>query len=633
VNNNTAHGEDGNGFRNQIQNLAKLFHSGQYSQVLEQAMAVIEKKPNHVVLLNILGATHSELKNWEQASNYFAKIVRSIPSDDAHYNLGVTQYQLNNNKEAIASFRNALELNPDHAEAHSNLGLIFSDLGQQEKAITHFKRAIGIRPEYFDAHNNLGIALNAMRQFDEAIARYNVALNIDPNKASTRAEKLYIQRHICDWEIPLLEEKKVEKLGLGQEPVQPFVMLPMEDAPDRHRLRSQIYSKNKFPQTPLPLNGPPSKIPNQLKVGYFSADFHDHVMMNVMKKVFDTHDRTKFDIHGFSIANTKRKQSLLIESHFDKFHDVSVLNDKEIAETARSKGIDIAVDLTGYTRNHRTGIFAYRAAPVQINCLGYPGTLGAGFMDYIIADENLIPVDHQRFYSEKPIYLPHHYLAQSTRPPYRKKLPTRSELGLTETGFIFCAINGTYKINSNVYAVWMHLLHKVRGSVLWLLKSNDQAEINLRQTANASGIDPHRLVFADKVSYEDYLIQIKHADIYLDTFVYNAGATAGDVLWSGVPIVTKLGRSYTARMAGSLLNSIGLPELITKTDIEYEQLALNLATNPRHLEEIKNKIRANRHSTPLFNTKLYTTHLESGYTKAYRAYFDGTTPSPIHVPA
>ncbi|MDC0431328.1 hypothetical protein OAL97_02265, partial [Paracoccaceae bacterium] len=284
-----------------------------------------------------------------------------------------------------------------------------------------------------------------------------------------------------------------------------------------------------------------------------------------------------------------------------------------------------------YTQNSRSGIFAYRAAPVQINYLGYPGTMGTDFFDYIIADQNLIPNESQKYYSEKPIYLPHHYQAQDDTLVISDDTPSRSELGLPDNGFVFCAINNTYKITPSEFNIWMRLLQNVDGSVLWLLESNKWVKANLLKEANARGVTSERLVFTQKVPHEKYLAQFRQADLYLDTFTYNAGATASNALWAELPVLTKLGKGYTARMAASLLASVGLPELITKKEIEYEELALKLATNPEQLASIKQKLAANRLSKPLFNTKLFTKHLEDGYQQAYQRYIEKKDATVIYV--
>jgi len=412
----------------------------------------------------------------------------------------------------------------------------------------------------------------------------------------------------------------------------PLPLLSLEDAPTRHKLRSENWAAQKYQQRPLSLLAKPARRPAKLRIGYFSADFRAHPVMYLMCQVLAGHDRDRFEIVAYSYGpdqnNPMRERC---RAAIDEFIDVRAMSDLEVAEHARDNKIDIAVDLTGYTQHCRSGIFAYRAAPIQINYLGYPGTMGADFMDYIIADQQLIPVSSQQYYSEKPLYLPHHYQAQDDSLAIASETPSRASLGLPETGFVFCAINSTYKITPAVFSIWMRLLDRVEGSVLWLLKSNQWAQENLLKEASAQGVDPGRLVFADKVAHDVYLARFRQADLYLDTFVYNAGATASNALWAGLPVLTRRGEGYTARMAGSLLSSLGVEELITETDEAYEALALALAEDPVRLKALRAKVCEYRETSPLFKTELFTRHLEQGYVQAYERYFNGDAPAEIVV--
>jgi protein O-GlcNAc transferase len=307
------------------------------------------------------------------------------------------------------------------------------------------------------------------------------------------------------------------------------------------------------------------------------------------------------------------------------------MNDRDVALLARQDKIDIAVDLTGYTTNSRSGIFACRAAPIQINYLGYPGTMGADFIDYIIADQNLIPTESQHFYSEKPIYMPNSYMVTDNTRPVSSIPITRLEAGLPEDGFVFCCFNNNYKISPAEFDIWMRLLTRVKGSVLWLRKSNNWSEDNFSKEAQNRGVDPSRLIFAGRKPMDEHLARHRLADLFLDTFAFNAHTTATEALWVGLPVVTKLGQGFAARVAGSLLTAIGLPELITETEQEYEALILDLATNPERLASLKEKLAANRLSKPLFNSELFTKHLEDGYQQAYHRYFEGLEPDTITV--
>ncbi len=315
---------------------------------------------------------------------------------------------------------------------------------------------------------------------------------------------------------------------------------------------------------------------------------------------------------------------------FDCFTDVQDMSDKDISLRARKDKIDIAVDLNGYTKIH-AGIFAYRAAPIQISYLGYPGSMGAEFIDYIVADQHLIPPENQKYFNEKQLYLPNTYMPTDNSRELSNKKITRSELGLPDDAFVFCCFNNNYKISPNEFDIWMRLLTKVENSVLWLRQSNQISNINMKNEAQKRKVDPSRIVFADKVPMDEHLARHRLADLFVDTFAFNAHTTAAEALWAGLPVVTKTGVGFAARVAGSLLNAVGLPELITETEEDYEALILELATNPTKLAEIKEKLATNRLTQPLFDTDLYTRHLENGYQQAYQNYFDGNLPQTIMV--
>ena len=448
-----------------------------------------------------------------------------------------------------------------------------------------------------------------------------------------RTQKLYQQAHICNWDSIAKDVNLIPELGTLDKNVSPFSLLSLEDAPDRHLTRSKIYAKAMYLQKPLPPKDRPSKRPKRIRIGYFSTDFKEHPVAYLIAKVLEQHNRDQFEVFGYSIYGSSScimRQRL--KKSFDSFTDVQSMSDRDIALQARQDKIDIAIDLNGYTQNARTGIFAYRAAPIQINYLGYPGSMGTDFIDYIVADQHLIPSESQKYFSEKQIYLPDVYVPTDNTLPFSNEPPSRFDLGLPYDSFVFCAINNSYKVNQRVFDIWMSLLKNVSDSVLWLLETNKIVKANLEKEANKRGVTSDRLVFAKNVSHEKYLSQFHQADLFLDTFPYSAGATASNALWAGLPIVTKSGQSYTARMAGSMLNAVGLPELITETEKDYEALILELATNPKKLSEVKEKLANNRLTQPLFNTELYTKHLENGYQQAYQNYFDGNLPQTIIVP-
>jgi protein O-GlcNAc transferase len=409
-------------------------------------------------------------------------------------------------------------------------------------------------------------------------------------------------------------------------------MLPLEDAPERHRLRSESFAKEKFPFDRFVDFKKAAQIPKRLKVGYFSADFYDHATMHLMAQTFEQHNKEQFEICAYSYGPDKQDEmrKRLIES-VNVFHDVREMSDMQIVELARSEQIDIAIDLKGFTKGTRLAPFAHGLAPVQISYLGYPGTLGADFIDYIVADPVIIPEDKRQHYSEQIIYLPHTYQPTDNKRIISDKVITREDVGLPKDGFVFCCFNNNYKISSQEFDIWMRLLQKVEGSVLWLLKSNKWAEQNLKREAEARGVNADRLIFAEKLPQAEHLARQNLADLFLDTFNVNAHTTTSDALWAGLPVITKLGKGFAARVAGSLLHAVGLPELVNETEEQYEALALELATSPERLNQIKAKLAENRLTQPLFDTEQYTRYLETGYKMAFERFLNGQAPEHVYV--
>lgn len=579
--------------------LRALYDQGQLEQVIAQAAIHIKRDPDAFVIWNFLGAAYKGLGKIEEAAEAFKKVTQLSPSyADGYGNLGIALRQQGKLEQAMNAQRKALALKPDFTEAYNNMGVILVEQGKLEEAIEAFKKAVTLKPDYAGAH----------------------------------AQMIHQKQHICDWSNRAQELASAARLGIKTAAVPPFSMLSLEDNPERQLLRSKKYAAEIFKQDPLSIKAPPIKKPAKLRIGYFSADFREHPVTRLMAKVFKVHDRTRFDVFGYTIADSKfdTMQARLVET-FDKFKDVHGFSNQAIKETLHSDEIDIAIDLTGYTKDGRSGLFASRLAPIQINFLGYPGSMGADFMDYIVADSFLIPESYHTYYSEKIIYMPNSYQPQDDGQLIDHSVPSRFELGLPEDGFVFCAINRSYKIDPQVFEIWMRLLKKKPNSVLWLVMSNKASKMNLIKHAQRQGVKAERLVFSEKVEYEKYLAQFRQADLFLDTFIYNAGATASNALWAGLPALTKSGKSYTSRMAGSLLDAIGLPELITTTDEVYESLALDLAQNREKLNRIRNTLLRNLKTNPLFNTESYTRNLELGFEMAYDFHWQGKGPEHIIV--
>jgi len=589
--------------------------------------------PHFAKTHNNLGNTLQELGDVQAAIQSYNRAIEINPGyAEAHSNLGAVLQIKGELAGAIASYSRAIEINPDHAEAHNNLGTALQESSDLTEAILSYKRALEIKPDYADAYNNLGGVLKRKGDLPEAIKCFKNALKIKPEFGYARGHKLHQQSFICDWDGIAEDRDLIPGLGISTDSVAPFAMLALEDHPASHLKRSSLFAKEQWPARSklLPEFSVRSQIPSRLRIGYFSGDFHGHPVMQLIVKMFALHDRSSFEVHAFSFGPDKDDemyQRLL--KNFDSFHHVHGLTDEGIAELARSENIDIAVDLTGYTQNTRSGIFAYRAAPIQVSYLGYPGSMGADFIDYLIADSTLIPEENQKFYSEKIVYMPDCYqVSDNSRPPPATDV-TRAALGLPEAGFVFCCFNNNYKITPREFDIWMRLLGQVEDSVLWLRRSNQWVEENLKKEAQARGIEPGRVIFADICGYSEYLARLTKADLFLDTFNYNAGAVANDALWCGLPVLTHQGQSYVARMVSSLLTTIDIPELITTTEANYEKLALDLATNPEKLKSLKAKLARNKDDTSLFNTEQFTGNIEAAYTEMYSRYVNGKKPEHL----
>jgi protein O-GlcNAc transferase len=641
---------------------------GKLSQAISCYEKILKIDPNSTVAYFNIAVIYDTLNSPEKSvENYKKAIENQSDNADAYNNMGSAYIKLGYIKEAADAYKNVIKIRPEHAYAYNNLGNVLMLQQSHNKAIRSFKQAIFFDENYADAYNNLGDAYlnineikNAHKSYEKALlidpyhvkALHNVgflhaenkehekainafqkALDIEPNDELAMAYKLFQQRQICKWEKLENNNLKISNLGINETKISPLILMPLEDSPERHLQRATNWVKNFHHSNHKPKIRCHKDNSKHIRVGYISTDFKNHPVAHLIAKVLETHSKDHFKVYGYSIGPIKNDamRKRLIKA-FDFFEDVSNMNDKDVANKVQNDEIDILIDLNGHTSDCRPGIFELRPSKIQINYLGYPGSMGAKYIDYIIADQNLIPKDYQRFYSEKPIYLPHHYQAQDDGLEIAAKIPTRLSLGLPEKGFIFCAINNTYKISSIEFDIWMRLLQKIDGSVLWLYESNKFVKDNLRKEASVRGIAPNRLIFAKRIPHDKYLAQLRQADLYLDTFNYNAGATASNALWAGLPVLTKQGKSYTARMASSLLKSLGMNELITTNELDYEKLALDLAQNTDKIAYIKQKLIKNRKSMPLFNTELFTRHLEDGYKRAYQKSLNGEKPDTIIVP-
>jgi predicted O-linked N-acetylglucosamine transferase (SPINDLY family) len=438
---------------------------------------------------------------------------------------------------------------------------------------------------------------------------------------------------LCDWSNfePQIAELAA-KIQQGRKVTLPFSLLALIDSLTLQRQAAETWVREKHPPSRPMMPPGKHRRGERIRIGYYSADYHGHATAYLMAELFERHDRERFELLAFSYGSDERDDMRRrLAAAFDQFLDVRTKSDIEVARLSREMGIDIAVDLKGFTQDARSGIFACRAAPIQVNYLGYPGTTGAPYMDYLIADQTLIPQPSRRQYSEAIVSLPHSYQANDRQRRIADKEFVRAELGLPSTGFVFCCFNSHHKITPDTFDGWMRILEQVPGSVLWLLVDNKTAAENLRREARLRNVDARRLIFAARMRLPEHLARHRAADLFIDTLPYNAHTTASDALWAGLPVLTRMGESFAARVAASLLYAIGLPELVTTTQEQYESTAIQLAADPGRLAEIKDRLHRNRSKMPLFDTAQFTRHLEDAYMQMYERYQADLGPGTICV--
>ena len=550
-----------------------------FQEALQAYEKVIANDPQNSQAYANQGATLSRLYQFEKALPAY-EIATKLNTQDfqSWSNMGVALHALQRHQESLAAYDKAIAIKPDYAEAWSNKGITLNDLKRYEEALAAYDKAIAIKPDYAEAWSNKGITLNDLKRYEEALAAYDRVASIKPDMDLLLGTRMHLKMRMCDWKdyeqnLQALEES----LQQGKNAIQPFLLLSLIEDLSLQQRAAQFWINAKAPEKySLPPIAPPLK-KQKIRVGYYSADFRIHPVAFLIAGVFEHHDKNQFEIFGFSYGpNTDDEMRHRLEKSFDRFIDISNQSDLEVAALSRDLGIDIAVDLTSITQFNRLGIFSHRAAPIQINYLGYPGTSGANYFDYLIADNTVITTSEENYFNEKIIYLPHSYQANDQKRPISEKSFSRSDCGLPENGFVFCCFNNNYKITPDVFDIWMNILQRVPKSVLWLFEDNEIAKNNLKAEAAIRGVESSRLIFAPHMSPSEHLARQRLADLFLDTAPYNAHTTASDALWTGLPVLTKMGGSFPGRVAASLLKAVGLPELITNSNQGYEELAVEL---------------------------------------------------------
>ncbi len=648
-----------------LQEAEALYRAGRLAEARAVCERILAQEPRHFGALYLAGL--AALHEGGDASGFFARAVAVDPGNaSAVYNLGNALMVLNRHAEAEARYADAIALKPDSAPIHANRGVALAELRRFDEAIASHDRALKLKPGFFEALRNRGVALHAVGRLDDAIASYGEAAAVNPRDVMTfaqrgsalllarryeaaaddystalalqpdyglRLRRLFARMSGCIWDGYHAEIEALAAVpAQGLKHADPYPLVALTDAPETQRALAVGHSRERFPENPG--LGPLTRRTRtgKIRLGYISPDFHTHPVSHLLVEALENHDRSRFEITAVSLG-PHRKDDLRarLRNACDDFLDVHDMSDRDIAARARDLGIDIAVDLGGYTTNCRPGIFAYRAAPVQVNYLGYPGTLGTPFMDYLIADPVLVPQDARAFYTEKIVTLPHCYQPGDRQRAGAEGSAAREVYGLPREGVVFCAFHNSFKITPPMFDCWMNILGAVSGSVLWLRFEGDTPMTNLRREAERRGMDPARLVFARHVPLAEHLARHRLADVFLDAYPYNAHSTANDALWMGLPVMTLAGKSYAARVAASLLTAVGLPELIAHSLAAYQALAIALAGDPARRAALREKLAKARHASPLFDTPAYTRHLEAAYAAMVERSDAGIAPDHIHI--
>jgi predicted O-linked N-acetylglucosamine transferase (SPINDLY family) len=653
---------------------------GQYPLAEDCLRRAITLEPEVGALHGNLGGVLHAQKKWNEA---IASYQRAISLDpllaETHHNLGAALVELGRSSEAIASLRRAIELKPDASATYHLLARALQDSGSAEEGINTLRRAIAInsadhqacfqlgnlllrraeaeaaetcyrrvlelRPDYAEAYYNLGNALKYRDRPDEVATCFRHALALRPDDPGAAVSLVFEQAQMCDW-TDLIElsqrvigfvDRNLPNPGASAVPPFEFLTLPVATTCEQQLRAARQWVAAQFPSAPqrppAPV-APPVAAQPKITEGYLSADFYSHATAALIVELFEKHDRTRFNVLGYSYGhNDGSRLRRRLEAALDQTIELKHLPPRQAAQRIAADQVDILIDLKGYTADARTEITALRPAPIQVNYLGYPGTMGAPFIDYILVDEFIVPQEMQPCFSEKLVHLPGCYQVNDRQRAIAPVTPSRSDCGLPDEGFVFCSFNSNYKITPEVFSVWMKLLAAVPGSVLWLLAGNRFVETNLCREAVSRGIAPARLVFAPRLPPEYHLARHRLADLILDTYPVNAHTTASEALWAGCPLVTLAGKTFVSRVAGSLLKTIGLEELITTGLTDYYESALRLATHPSELAAVRTRLVANRETSTLFDATTFARHVERAYATMYEIHRSGQPPRAFKVHA
>ena len=643
-----------------FQQALALHQQGQLSEAQALYESILKKQPRYFDALHMLGVLAYQSGHLERAEALISKALAIDPDvATAHNNYGNVLQDLRRLDAALVRYNKAIALDPFYAEAHNNRGDCLQMLGRWQPALDSYERAISLAPHNATALYNRGNALKAMGRLNEAIASYDQALTISPNHADTHhnrghvfaqlkqfdeavrsydlalaqqhatpylaGTRLNLKMHMCDWSDFEGDLSRLESDVLANKKVcPPFPLLALTSDPALQQHAARVWMQDKYARQAATRVKFRRTRHTRIRIGYFSADFWNHPVAQLIAGVFESHDTARFEIYAFSSGpNTGDPMRLRMEQAFEHFMDVQGRSDADVVALARKAEIDIAIDLSGLTKGCRPGLFAAGVAPLQINYLGYPGTMGADYFDYIMADRIVIPEQSQQFYNEHVIYLPNCYQPNDRKRAVSEKKFTRLDCDLPASGFVFCCFNNNYKILPDTFARWMRIVLAVPGSVLWLLQSSHASVSHLRRQAALLGVDADRLVFAGHMALDEHLARHALADLFLDTLPYNAHTTASDALWAGLPVLTCTEASFASRVAASLLRAVDLPELVAQNPEAFEAQAIAFGLEPERVQGIRARLCQNRLQSALFDTVLSTRHLEAAYEQVYLRHTAG----------
>ena len=541
---------------------------------------------------------------------------------------GVVHAELGRLTDSLADFERGVQLAPNVAAMHANLGNTLRLLGRYDRALVAFNRALALDPRFAKAYYGRAAVFHQSEQFEPALADCERVLALDPSVSLMASERLYFADLLCDWRDRAARIEDLARRIRQGETVGAWIVITALDDPELQLLAAR---REAVPAAAATTTNRMTRH-GRLRIAYLSPDFRDHPVGYQLVELFERHDKTRFETYGICLRDGPECAiRTRISRAFEHFETLGSRSDAEIAELLKSLEIDIAIDLSGSAGHGRPKIFALRPAPIAVNYAGYPGTMGAGQIDYVMADAVTIPPGNERFFAEQVVRLPDCFFPADTAAS-RQMPPTRAEAGLPGTGFVFCAFNNSYKLTPQMFDIWMRLLREIDGSVLWLSVGNQTARANLRGEARERQVSPERLIFAERAAErERHLARLALADLHLDTVPYNAHSTASDALWVGVPLITCMGKGFAARVAGSMLTCIGMEELIARDLADYETIALGLAKSPERLAAIRGKLAANREITPLFDMARLARHIESAYETMWQRHRSGAEPQSFSV--